>query len=146
MDAEGARLPERTIGSVWLRSESIGDGYWKDPPSGSTTFGNLVPGDPEPWLSTGDLGFLHDGELYITGRQADRIVVQGRTLFAEDVEEAGARDVRLGGVGVVGVLRARVGGDVRDIGIGAVDASVLRLGVIAAARREAEREGRGDGR
>ncbi|MCA9572731.1 MAG: AMP-binding protein, partial [Myxococcales bacterium] len=88
VDAEGARLPERTIGSVWLRSESIGDGYWKDPPSGSTTFGNLVPGDPEPWLSTGDLGFLHDGELYITGRQADRIVVQGRTLFAEDVEEA----------------------------------------------------------
>ena len=68
------------IGEIWLRSPSCGMGYWKDPQGTQENFNATLAGQlreaPLHWLRTGDLGFLHNGELFVTGRQKDLIVVR----------------------------------------------------------------------
>lgn len=80
-DASRSRLPAGRVGRVWVRGPSLMDGYLDLP---ETTARNLVSG----WLDTGDLGFLLDGELYITGRGKDVVVVRGRNHPPEDLERA----------------------------------------------------------
>jgi amino acid adenylation domain-containing protein len=67
------------IGEVCVSGPSVAKGYWNNPDATAATF---VDGR----LRTGDLGFLHDGELHVTGRLKDVVVVRGRNLVAEDVE------------------------------------------------------------
>ena len=84
------RAPD-DVGEVWLRGPSVAAGYHGDP--GSPRFAGRVAGahDGPPWLRTGDLGRLRDGHLYIVGRLAARVIVRGRNLQAEDIEDvAGA--------------------------------------------------------
>jgi acyl-CoA synthetase (AMP-forming)/AMP-acid ligase II len=86
-------------GEIWFRGPSVGEGYWNRPLDTATTFGATLAGagDPAPrYLRTGDLGFLLDGRLYVTGRLKDLIVVRGRNVHPQDVEEAAQRaDPRL---------------------------------------------------
>jgi fatty-acyl-CoA synthase len=94
----GSELPDNRVGEIWLCGNNIGRGYWGRPAETQRAFGaTLSPrttgdshatGAPEdaPWLRTGDLGFYLDGELYVTGRIADLITIDGRALYPEDVE------------------------------------------------------------
>jgi acyl-CoA synthetase (AMP-forming)/AMP-acid ligase II len=75
------------VGEIWFRGPSVGQGYWNRPQDSAQTFeARLTPGGPT-WLRTGDLGFLHDGHLFVTGRQKDLIIIRGRNIHPEDVEE-----------------------------------------------------------
>lgn len=89
------------IGEIWARSDSRAIGYWGRPEQSKDAFEATLPDDPGPWLRTGDLGFLHEGELFVTGRLRDLIIVRGRNVFPEDLEEE-ARvahpDIRAGGL------------------------------------------------
>ncbi len=86
------RMAGGGIGEIWLRGQSICDGYWQNPEATAATFnGRLdvtggIEGDDPAWLRTGDLGFLADGELFITGRLRDLIIVAGRNHFPIDIE------------------------------------------------------------
>jgi len=81
------RCGEDEIGEVWLRGENISQGYWNKPDATRETFGAIIRDTGEgPFLRTGDTGFLHDDELYITGRIKDIVVLQGRNLYPHDVE------------------------------------------------------------
>src|SRR5262249_48255644 len=77
------------IGEIWVRGESVADGYFASPDETAETFGARL-GNGEglwgsgPWLRTGDLGFLHEGELFVTGRLKDMIIAQGRNLYPQD--------------------------------------------------------------
>ncbi|MEQ8484113.1 MAG: amino acid adenylation domain-containing protein [Pseudomonadales bacterium] len=86
--------PTNRVGEIRVRGPSIAQGYWNDPEQSAAVFVN-------GWLHTGDLGFLQDGELYVTGRLKDLIIVQGRNLYPQDLEAAailaGAGQVRVGG-------------------------------------------------
>jgi acyl-CoA synthetase (AMP-forming)/AMP-acid ligase II len=75
------------IGEVWVTGGSVTRGYWERRDEGEQTyFARLRNGDPTPYLRTGDLGFLADGELFLCGRRKDVIIKAGSNYFAEDVE------------------------------------------------------------
>ena len=80
-DDAGQELPDLRVGSVLVHGTSIMTGYFNSP---EETKNALQPGN---WLDTGDLGFLFEGNLYITGRRTDVIIVNGRNIRAQDVEE-----------------------------------------------------------
>lgn len=86
--SDGTRLPDERIGEIWLSSESVALGYWKEPRATSRTFGARLPGETRRYLRTGDLGFLDSrGMLFVTGRLDDLIIVSGRNLYPQDLEE-----------------------------------------------------------
>jgi amino acid adenylation domain-containing protein len=79
-------LPAGEVGEIWLAGPSVASGYWENPEDTAVTFGWRLPGDDGRFLRTGDLGFLHGGELYVTGRLKDLIIVHGRNLYPQDIE------------------------------------------------------------
>ncbi|CRK56742.1 Non-ribosomal peptide synthase [Alloactinosynnema sp. L-07] len=92
-------------GEILVAGDSNGSGYWGDPAGGAATFGVLVEG-AGPFLRTGDLGFRHDGGLYIEGRAKDLVVHRGRNLYPEDLEADISlcdKDIRSGCGAVLGV-------------------------------------------
>ncbi|SFB42505.1 fatty acyl-AMP ligase [Azotobacter beijerinckii] len=78
-DEAGHPLPERQVGRITLQGPSLMSGYFRDEESTQAH----MDGD---WLDTGDLGYLHNGELFITGRQKDLLIVRGRNIWPQDVE------------------------------------------------------------
>ena len=76
---DGAALPAGAIGEIHVRGSSVFAGYWRDP---EATAEALKDG----WLRTGDLGFLQDGELYITGRIKDLLILRGHNLMPHELE------------------------------------------------------------
>lgn len=90
----GDTLPDNHLGHIFAKGPSLMDGYFRDPEATS-----LVLQD-DGWMDTGDLGYLTDGQLVITGRQKDLIILNGRNIWPQDIEEAvkgidriGANDV-----------------------------------------------------
>jgi acyl-CoA synthetase (AMP-forming)/AMP-acid ligase II len=73
------------VGEVWVRGPSVAAGYFGRPDLTATTFEAGLAGGPG-YLRTGDLGFLRDGELYVTGRSKDLIIVAGLNHYPQDVE------------------------------------------------------------
>lgn len=79
------------VGEIWVHGDNVATGYWRKPQETEYTFGAKLsgpsPGTPEgPWLRTGDLGFFHDGELFIIGRIKDLLIVYGRNHSPDDIE------------------------------------------------------------
>ncbi|AFY44045.1 non-ribosomal peptide synthetase [Nostoc sp. PCC 7107] len=75
------------IGEIWVSGLSVGQGYWNRPAETAETFDAYLADTGEgPFLRTGDLGFLQDGELFITGRAKDLIIIRGRNLYPQDIE------------------------------------------------------------
>lgn len=75
------------VGEIWVSGPSIGQGYWNRPDETKQTFHASLKGpDSRLFLRTGDLGFLDKGELFITGRAKDLIIIRGRNLYPQDLE------------------------------------------------------------
>ncbi|WP_354643037.1 fatty acyl-AMP ligase [Kitasatospora camelliae] len=79
--------PDGEIGEVWVRGEGVARGYWRRPGETNQAFGARTAEGRGGFLRTGDLGTVEDGELYITGRLKDMIVVAGRNLYPQDLEQ-----------------------------------------------------------
>jgi acyl-CoA synthetase (AMP-forming)/AMP-acid ligase II len=78
------------VGEVWVDSPTKGLGYWGMPEETRETFQARLAGEHDDgygYLRTGDLGFFHDGELFITGRCKDLIIIRGRNLYPVDIED-----------------------------------------------------------
>ncbi|MGJ7544984.1 amino acid adenylation domain-containing protein [Variovorax sp. LT1R16] len=82
----GATAAADAVGEIWVRSPSVGDGYWRQPSLSEATFGGRLPDGRGPFLRTGDLGFLHQGELFVTGRLKDLVIVHGGNHYPQDLE------------------------------------------------------------
>jgi fatty-acyl-CoA synthase len=94
----GAELPDGRVGEIWLHGDNVGRGYHGRPDESRRTFGATLTsrlpsgshaeGSPVPcnWLRSGDLGVYLDGELYVTGRRADLVVIAGRYHYPQDIE------------------------------------------------------------
>ena len=81
------RCQDDEVGEVWLSDPSVAQGYWKRPDITKATFCAYLQDTQEgPFLRTGDLGFLHEGELFITGRIKDLIIVRGTNHYPQDIE------------------------------------------------------------
>jgi len=74
------------IGEIWVRSPGVGAGYWRQPEQSREIFGATMADGSGPWLRTGDLGFLDDGELFVTGRRKDLILIHGQNHYPQDIE------------------------------------------------------------
>ncbi|TBR56964.1 non-ribosomal peptide synthetase [Westiellopsis prolifica IICB1] len=75
------------VGEIWVSGPSVGQGYWNRPEKTQQTFQAYVADTNNgPFLRTGDLGFLSNGELFVTGRVKDLIIVRGRNLYPQDIE------------------------------------------------------------
>ncbi|OBK35689.1 fatty-acid--CoA ligase [Mycobacterium sp. 1245111.1] len=124
-----AEAPDGEVGEIWLHGNNIGRGYWGRPEETEQVFGNKLqrrlptgshaegaPSDAT-WLRTGDLGVYLHGELYITGRIKDMIIIDGRNHYPQDIEattaEASPR-VRSGYVAAFSVPANEVAGAPAD--------------------------------
>ncbi len=75
------------IGEIWLAGPSVTHGYWQRPLETAETFhARLAEAEEGAFLRTGDLGFVHHGELFVTGRLKDLIIVRGRNYYPQDIE------------------------------------------------------------
>ncbi len=75
------------VGEIWVSSPSIALGYWNRPFESETTFQAYCSDTSGgPYLRTGDLGFIHDGQLFITGRLKDVMIIRGRNHYPQDIE------------------------------------------------------------
>lgn len=78
---------DQDIGEIWVKGPSIAEGYWNKPDATEETFHGLIAGTGEgPFLRTGDLGFLRDGELFVTGRIKDLLIIRGQNHYPQDIE------------------------------------------------------------
>ncbi len=81
------RCAPNQVGEIWVSGPSVAQGYWNKPELTAKTFRARLADAPEKtFLRTGDLGFLQDGELFITGRIKDLIIIQGRNHYPQDIE------------------------------------------------------------
>jgi fatty-acyl-CoA synthase len=110
-DGTSAPLPERQVGEIRIKGPSVMHGYWEDAERTRDTFAGA-------YMRTGDLGFLHDGELYICGRSKEVIILNGRNYYPQDLEWEASR--------VPGVRKGNV------IAFGTADASGEREKVVLA--------------
>ncbi len=83
----GTALGEDEVGEIWLRSDSVASGYHNRPADTIERFHATTSEGEGPYLRTGDLGLLHENELYVTGRLKDLLIVNGRNLYPQDFEE-----------------------------------------------------------
>ena len=74
------------IGEIWVAGSSVAQGYWNCPEATERTFGAMTSAGAGPFLRTGDLGFRRAGDLFITGRLKDLIVINGRNHYPQDIE------------------------------------------------------------
>ncbi|QEN13262.1 AMP-binding protein [Mycolicibacterium sp. ELW1] len=84
-------VPEGRTGEIWCHGDNVSAGYWEKPEETARTFGATIvgpsAGTPEgPWLRTGDIGFMCDGELFVVGRIKDLLIIYGRNHAPEDIE------------------------------------------------------------
>ncbi|WP_063920661.1 fatty acyl-AMP ligase [Nocardia mikamii] len=84
------RCDDGAVGEIWVQGPNVGAGYAGLRERTAATFGAVLPGQSGTWLRTGDLGFVHDGGLYIAGRLRDTIVIDGRNHFPADIEATAA--------------------------------------------------------
>ncbi|NEO73793.1 fatty acyl-AMP ligase [Moorena sp. SIO3H5] len=81
------QCPDGQVGEIWVSGASVAMGYWRKPQKTQETFhAYLADSQQGPFLRTGDLGFLLDGELFITGRIKDVIIIRGQNHYPQDIE------------------------------------------------------------
>lgn len=76
-------LPDGHVGEIWVQGPNVARAYWRDPERTAEVFSD---GPDGTWLRTGDLGVIHDGRLYVTGRIKDLVIVDGRNHYPQDIE------------------------------------------------------------
>ncbi|WP_219910906.1 non-ribosomal peptide synthetase/type I polyketide synthase [Saccharothrix carnea] len=123
VDEHGSALPEDRIGRLHVRSARVTPGYLNNPEATAAAF---VDGG---WLDTGDLAFLSGGQLVITGRHKDVIILNGHNHFAHEIESVAATvtGVRIGDVAACGIPDERTGSEslaVFFVSVGADDTRI----------------------
>jgi acyl-CoA synthetase (AMP-forming)/AMP-acid ligase II len=82
-----AECQPRRVGEIWIAGPSVAEGFWNRPEETLRCFGAHLSDTGEgPFLRTGDLGYLRDGQLFVTGRLKDLIIVRGRNHYPQDIE------------------------------------------------------------
>jgi len=81
-------LPEGSVGEILLSGPSVCEGYFQNSNATRETFQQIIQGKQKPFLSTGDLGLLWEGNLYFVGRKKDIIIIRGKNYYPQDIEHA----------------------------------------------------------
>ena len=105
-------LPDGQIGEIWISGQNMGTGYWGKDEETRETFQNILKSRTNPshaegatddatWVRTGDYGAYHDGELYITGRVKDLVIIDGRNHYPQDLEYSAQESTKALRIGYV---------------------------------------------
>ncbi|QDU25247.1 Putative fatty-acid--CoA ligase fadD21 [Anatilimnocola aggregata] len=136
-------LPPGRIGEIWVQGGSVAQGYWNKPEATQANFHAYMAGSNEgPFLRTGDLGFFHEGELFVTGRLKDLIIVRGVNRYPQDIEQTVERASPRINSGEVAAFAVDLHGRERLIVVAEVERTRRSDwgDVIAAIRRDVTRE------
>jgi len=100
--------PDGKMGEIWVHGDQVAMGYWRNPQQTERTFGGEIVNPSEgtpvgPWLKTGDLGVMSEGEMFIIGRIKDLLIVDGRNHYPDDIE-ATIQEITGGRVAAISVL------------------------------------------
>jgi 8-amino-7-oxononanoate synthase len=107
--ATGMVADQDALGEIWVDSPCNGFGYWQDITRSEFVFRARLPGNDGVFLRTGDLGFLHQGQLFVTGRLRDLVIIRGVNHFPQDLEmtcEEASNSIRRAGVAAFAIERA----------------------------------------
>ena len=116
------QLPFGRVGEIWVSSPSVGQGYWNDSEVTEQTFrAKLSDGEGGPYLRTGDLGFIKEDQLYVTGRLKDLIIIRGVNRYPQDVELTVERSNQRLQPGAVGAFAVDIEGRERLVVVGEVE-------------------------
>ncbi|MBV9902394.1 MAG: thioester reductase domain-containing protein [Alphaproteobacteria bacterium] len=96
-------VSDGTVGEIWISGGSVAAGYWQKEDASLKTFGNKLNGDAWNYLATGDLGFIHKGELVVCGRSKDVIIVRGQNFHPSDIEVTASFALAGGGADVAAI-------------------------------------------
>lgn len=80
------RCASNEVGEIWVKGESVAQGYWKNSQETEATFSGYTTEGQGPFLRTGDLGFLYEGELFVTGRIKNLLIIDGKNHYPQDIE------------------------------------------------------------
>jgi 8-amino-7-oxononanoate synthase/acyl carrier protein len=129
-------LPPGRVGEIWVSGPSVAHGYWNRPEESQATFGAMLAQpeaagpaqgvakwrpNPGPYLRTGDLGFFDDGELFVTGRLKDLIIIRGRNHYPQDIEHSVEEASNLVRAGSVAAFAVEVDGRERVVVVAEVE-------------------------
>ncbi|MES2948752.1 MAG: type I polyketide synthase [Pseudomonadota bacterium] len=98
------------IGEIWVAGPIVARGYWNQPEATAATFDAYLSNGDGPFLRTGDLGALYQGEIYITGRIKDVIVIRGQNHYPQDIEQTVFRSHTALEAGYSAAFSVEVGG------------------------------------
>lgn len=101
------------IGEIWIRGAAVSAGYWGNEQLTAESFAATIQGDASgaAYFRTGDLGYMKDGELYVTGRLKDLIIVRGRNIYPQDIEAVIEKEVKQSAANSVAAFAIQVDGN-----------------------------------
>jgi 8-amino-7-oxononanoate synthase/acyl carrier protein len=129
-------LPTGRVGEIWVSGPSVAQGYWQRPTETAETFGAMLarpvtPAAPQslkawepnpgPYLRTGDFGFFDEGELFVTGRLKDLIIIRGRNHYPQDIEHTVERATPVVRAGSVAAFALDVEGRERVVVVAEIE-------------------------
>ncbi len=142
--ATASELPAGAVGEIWVAGDSVARGYWRNEEATALCFGARLAGSSRTYLRTGDLGFVQGGELFVTGRSKDLLIVRGRNLYPQDLElsaEMSHPELRPGGGAAFAVETGAGAAEERLVLVQEVERRHgAELGALAAAIRQAVAE------
>jgi acyl-CoA synthetase (AMP-forming)/AMP-acid ligase II len=110
----GLRCAPDQVGEIWVSGPSVAVAYWNKPDETTLTFGAYLAETGEgPFLRTGDLGFVRESELFVTGRIKDLIVIRGQNYYPQDIELTVEQSIPGLPTGCVAAFPAEVDGEER---------------------------------
>lgn len=117
----GKRCEDGVVGEIWGSGPAIAGGYFRREEASAASFGHTLGpddgGDDTPYLRTGDLGFVHEGELYVTGRIKDILIIRGRNFYPHDLERTIAASHRALRPGSTACFTVRHEGEQRPVAV-----------------------------
>lgn len=116
--------PNTKVGEIWLSGPGVAAGYWNQPEETMRAFHAFLANGTGPFLRTGDLGFLQDGELFITGRLKDLIIIRGQNYYPDDIEQTITQSHSALRPGCGAAFSVPIEGEERLIHVQEVDASI----------------------
>jgi 8-amino-7-oxononanoate synthase len=133
------------IGEIWISGPSVAQGYWNRPEDSEQTFrARLADKGEGPFLRTGDLGFIHAGQLFVTGRLKDLIIIRGLNYYPQDIERTVERSHEALRAGCGVAFAVEVGDEERLVVVQEIERRYIRKldaeAVIGAIRQSVSRE------
>ncbi|MEN6484331.1 MAG: aminotransferase class I/II-fold pyridoxal phosphate-dependent enzyme [Syntrophobacteraceae bacterium] len=133
------------IGEIWISGPDVAQGYWNRPEDSERTFrARLAENGKGPFLRTGDLGFIHAGQLFVTGRLKDLIIIRGLNHYPQDIERTVERSHAALRAGCGAAFAVEVGDEERLVVVQEIERRYIRKldseAVIGAIRQNVSRE------